>query len=83
MRPKTRYLPSEKITMAKDEPLEVGDVVYLKSGSPRLTIIEIIEDNGVRWVHAFGINYSTGHISNIQLDEKCFTKTSAYGGPSR
>jgi hypothetical protein len=50
-----------------------------------MTIIEINVDqeNGKRWVHAFGINYNTGHVSNIQLEDKCFTKTGAYGGPSR
>lgn len=73
----------KKMVQEPDLPLEVGDVVYLKSGSPRMTVIEVFEENGKRWLHAFGINYNTGHISNIQLEDKCFTKTGAYGGPNR
>ena len=71
--------------MAKDDNrIKVGDVVYLKSGSPRLTVIEINgEADGTGWIRAFGMKYESQQTMDIQLPAICFLKTEVYGGPSR
>lgn len=49
---------------------EIGDVVYLKSGSPPLTVGSIISEiHHVTWVDC------NNNVNRLALDGRCFTKT--------
>jgi hypothetical protein len=57
--------------------MQVGDVVYLKSGSPRLTILDIDDDQAeVGYFH-----YSTGIFHQIEdVPLTCLTKHPTFKG---
>ncbi len=61
--PKPPQLPGAR-------PFAVGDVVYLRSGSPRLTVISIVPN--VAYVEVAWIVYESGELRKATLPEAAF-----------
>ena len=67
--------------MAKrdDEPLKVGDAVYLRSGSQKMTIIAILMNfQGVEVANVVWMGYGTAELRDAQIPIAALVKTAPY-----
>ena len=64
----------------KDEtPLEIGDAVYLHSGSPKMTIVAIMKNfQGVEVANVVWMGFRTAELREAQIPVAALVRTTPY-----